>query len=210
MSDERLTLEELKEAMRGKRAIVVHFVEIRDRVFDLLKRLREERQCGERVSGGAETTNAVERLATDAAALVGYLQLMLDENERLVAYLIGLEEAGTISRTELEFLMGLGRTRRRARTPSMSTTRSEDENENERFIDLAERWLDEQFEWAMREKRLAPKDGPWRRGAGTAEERLMDALHHLQHALILYDDCSDDRCELRAAVEHLSLPRDVQ
>jgi hypothetical protein len=107
MSDEELTFDELKAAMREQRAIVVHFVEIRDRVFDLLRRLREARERDERVDG-AETTETVERLAADAAALVGYLQLMLDENQRLVAYLIGLEEEGTISRAELEFLMGLG------------------------------------------------------------------------------------------------------
>ena len=52
--------------------------------------------------------------------------------------------------------------------------------------------LDEQFEWAARQKRLHPDDGPWRRGTGTAEERLMDALHYLQHTLTLYDGCRDD------------------
>ena len=69
----------------------------------------------------------------------------------------------------------------------MTTTASEDENE--RFVVFAERWLDSQFEWTLSQKRQYPDDGPWRRGTGTAEERLMDALHHLQHALTLYDDC---------------------
>ena len=112
MNDDGLTLEELKQAMREGRALVAHFVEIQTRVFELLKRLREARERGEVVAPGAETTKTIERLAADAASLVGYLQLMLDENDRLVAYLIGLEEAGTISRQELDFLMGLRRASR--------------------------------------------------------------------------------------------------
>jgi hypothetical protein len=79
-------------------------------------------------------------------------------------------------------------------------TETKADEENERFIAFAERWLDEQFEWVLRQKRLHPDDGPWRRGTGTAEERLMEALHHLQQALILHDGCCDDRRSLSAEV----------
>lgn len=84
------------------------------------------------------------------------------------------------------------------------------EEENERFVVFAERWLDEQFDWTMRQKRLHPDDGPWRRGTGTPEERLVDALHHLQQALILYDGCRDDRRELRAELKRLGRLGDDQ
>jgi hypothetical protein len=96
-----LTLEELKAALHRERAIVQHFQEIRDRVFGALSAGRESAD-----SSPAHAASTGE-LLVDAAALVGYLQLLLDENERLVAFLAGLQEAGTISREELEFLMGL-------------------------------------------------------------------------------------------------------
>lgn len=95
-----LSLEQLKAALHRERAIVQHFEEIRERVFAALACSSEAAAAGDDVEG---TTQAL----VDAAALVGYLQLLLHENERLVAYLIGLEEAGTISREELELLMGL-------------------------------------------------------------------------------------------------------
>lgn len=44
-----------------------------------------------------------------------------------------------------------------------------------------------------------------RRGTGAAEERLMDAFHYLQHALIFYDGCREDLRELRAEVAELLL-----
>jgi hypothetical protein len=96
-----LTLEELKAALHRERAIVQHFQQIRDRVFGTSSADRESAD-----SSGAHAASTAE-LLVDAAALVGYLQLALDENERLVAFLAGLQEAGTISREELEFLMGL-------------------------------------------------------------------------------------------------------
>jgi hypothetical protein len=66
------------------------------------------------------------------------------------------------------------------------------EAENERFLIFIEGWLDEQFEWAAAQKRLHPDDGPWRRGTRSAEERLMDALHYLQHALTICGGCRED------------------
>jgi len=107
--DDGLTFEELQVAMRSQRAFVAHFREICDRVADLCKRLGEARERGHALADEGDAPSVIDQLAVDAAALVGYLQLMLDENERLVAYLMGLEEAGTISRAELEFLMGLRR-----------------------------------------------------------------------------------------------------
>ena len=83
----------------------------------------------------------------------------------------------------------------------MTTAASDDENE--RFVVFAEDWLDAQFQWAANQKKLHPDDGPWRRGSGSAEERLMDALHYLQHALVMYDRCRDDLSALRAEVVEL-------
>ena len=98
-----LTSEELKRALHRERAIVQHFSEIRERVLVALA----ERRSGP-ASGDRQAT-AENQLLADASALVGYLQLILGENERMVAFLAGLEEAGTISREELELLMGLRR-----------------------------------------------------------------------------------------------------
>jgi hypothetical protein len=102
-SDAPLTVEELKAALHGKRALALHFAEIRERVLRATSLRRSEAQAT--VEGARE----YDQLLVDATALVGYLQLALDENERLVAFLLGLEEAGTISREELQFLMGLRR-----------------------------------------------------------------------------------------------------
>jgi hypothetical protein len=92
--EDGLTYEQLVEAMKGERALVKHFAEIKERVFEL--------------TGMPELVGrSGSSLLADAAALIGYLELLLGENEKLVAFVIGLEEAGTITRTELEFLMGL-------------------------------------------------------------------------------------------------------
>lgn len=91
-----MTYEELRAAMSEGRAISKHFEEIRMRVHTLAKVPELSYRAGP-------------KLLSDAVALVGYLQLMLDENDRLIAFLIGLEEAGTITRQELELLMGLRR-----------------------------------------------------------------------------------------------------
>jgi hypothetical protein len=96
-----LTLEQLKEALAEGRALVTHVHEIRERV---LQALAERRKSANSV-GTAERDP--DQLLVDAAALVGYLQLVLEDNERFVAFLLGLEEAGTITRAELELLMGL-------------------------------------------------------------------------------------------------------
>lgn len=91
--------------------------------------------------------------------------------------------------------------RRRADRGAMTTSDCE---ENEACVVFAERWLDEQFDWAMQQKQLHADNGPWRRGAGTPEERLSDARHHLQQALILYDDCQEGERKLRAEVRRLN------
>lgn len=96
-----LTLEQLKEALAEGRALATHFHEIRERV---LEGLAARRKSPESVGTGQRDPD---HLLVDAAALVGYLQLLLDDNERFVAFLLGLEEAGTITRAELELLMGL-------------------------------------------------------------------------------------------------------
>lgn len=102
-SEAPLSVEELKAALHGKRAIALHIAEIRERVLHTTSVRRSNAQAS------VEAERECNQLLVDAAALVGYLQLALDENERLVAFLVGLEEAGTISREELEFLMGLRR-----------------------------------------------------------------------------------------------------
>jgi hypothetical protein len=85
-----------------RRLLRLHFADIRERLLAALvaRRRNEDRAAS---ASAAELS----RLLADPSALVGYLQLALDENERLVAFLHGLEEAGTISREELELLMGL-------------------------------------------------------------------------------------------------------
>jgi hypothetical protein len=80
--------------MERRAALVRHFAEIKERVFGL--------------SGMPELVGrSGSSLLIDAIALVGYLELMLGENQKLVAFLMGLEQAGTISRSELELLIGL-------------------------------------------------------------------------------------------------------
>jgi hypothetical protein len=108
-----LTLEQLKEALAEGRALVEHFQEIRERVFHALAERRKHPNSVRTVERDPD------RLLVDAAALVGYLQLVLDDNERFVAFLLGLEEAGTITRAELELLMGL---RKRQGTTSPRTS----------------------------------------------------------------------------------------
>jgi hypothetical protein len=96
MTDEGMTYEELRTALAEGRAIAKHTEEIRQRLHSLLGMPELVHRSGH-------------QLLTDAIALQSYLQLMLDENDRLVAFLMGLEEAGTITRKELELLMGLRR-----------------------------------------------------------------------------------------------------
>jgi len=106
MSEDGMTYEELRAAMSEGRAISQHFEEIKTRFFPALKRFTGSLNRGDLIGANAKT---LQPMIEDMAALVGYLQLMLDENDRLLAFLIGLEEAGTITRQELELLMGLRR-----------------------------------------------------------------------------------------------------
>ena len=96
MSDDGMTYEQFRSAMSEGRAISKHFEEIRMRVHTHAKVPELAYRSGQSLLG-------------DALCLVGCLQLMLDENDRLIAFLIGLEDAGTITRRELELLMGLRR-----------------------------------------------------------------------------------------------------
>jgi len=107
MSDDGMTYEQLRAAMTEGRAISKHFEEIKARFFPALRRFKDANDRGDVIGANAKTLRP---MIEDMAALVGYLQLMLDENDRLVAFLIGLEEAATITRQELELLMGLRRT----------------------------------------------------------------------------------------------------
>jgi len=104
ISDATLSLDELKAALHGNRAITLHFSEIRERLMPVLPASRAGR--GE-AQTGAEPGHGHNQLLVDAAALVGYLQLALCENERLVSFLLELEEAGRLGRQELGLLMGL-------------------------------------------------------------------------------------------------------
>ena len=104
MSDDGLSYEDLCAAMENGRALAAHFDEIKHRVFDLVARLKGAQERGDAIG---TTARSMWPLVEDVIALVGYLQLMLDENDKLLAFVMGLERAGTITRAELDRLMRL-------------------------------------------------------------------------------------------------------
>jgi hypothetical protein len=105
MSDDGLSYEDLCAAMENGRALAAHFEEIKHRAFDLVAR----KGAQERSDAVGTNARSMWTPVEDVIALVGYLQLMLDENDKLLAFVMGLERAGTITRAELERLMGLRR-----------------------------------------------------------------------------------------------------
>lgn len=93
-NDDRMTYGEFHEALDSGRAIDKHFDEIRERVLSIASTPEVVDQSGR-------------ALLHDSYALIGYLGLMLNENDRLIRFLIRLKEDGRITRNELGDLLGL-------------------------------------------------------------------------------------------------------
>jgi hypothetical protein len=89
-----MTYSEFIAALDQGRAIRRHYDEI-------VKRFFEVKETAEPVTGGGRTP------LHDLSALVGYLGLMLDENDKLVHFLLRLENERRLSRREFCDLMGL-------------------------------------------------------------------------------------------------------